>query len=509
MLPTQTVAQRYAALESEREPYLQRARDAAKLTLPSLVPPAGHTGTSKLPTPYQAVGARGVNNLAAKYLLTLFPPNTPFFRLSIDDFTLEELTQQEGARAEVEEGLNRIERTVQAHTETSALRVSAVEALRQLIVAGNVLLFLQPEGGYRVYRLDSYVVRRDVSGNLLEIIAVDTLAPQTLSPEHQALLGEHELSHPKSEIKVYTYVRRAGSRWETYQELEGQIVPGTSATYPLHALPWIAPRLTKVDGEHYGRGYVEEYIGDLRSLEALSQAIVEGVAAAAKVLIFVRPNGTTRARVVQEAENLAVLVGDANDCSVLTLDKHGDFRVAMEHANRIEERLAYAFLMNSAIQRPGERVTAEEIRYMASELEDALGGQYSILSQEFQAPIVKALMHHMERRGELPSLPEGIVNPLITAGLEALGRGHDLNKLHALVESLAPLAQAVPEIFRDYLNIGDLIKRNGTALGIDMKGLVRSEEEVQQKRQQEQMEAMMTQMAPGLMPPSPHEQQLG
>ena len=45
--------------------------------------------------------------------------------------------------------------------------------------------------------------------------------------------------------------------------------------------------MNHVDGESYGRGRVEEFIGDLKSLEALSQALVEGSAAAAKVVFTV------------------------------------------------------------------------------------------------------------------------------------------------------------------------------------------------------------------------------
>ena len=48
--------------------------------------------------------------------------------------------------------------------------------------------------------------------------------------------------------------------------------------------------MNHVDGECYGRGRVEEFIGDLKSLEALSQALVEGSAAAAKVVFTVSPS---------------------------------------------------------------------------------------------------------------------------------------------------------------------------------------------------------------------------
>jgi hypothetical protein len=87
------------------------------------------------------------------------------------------------------------------------------------------------------------------------------------------------------------------------------------------------------------------------------------------------------------------------------------------------------------------------------------------------------------------------VKPTITTGLEALGRGHDQIKLDSLLQRLAPLG---PEAIAEYLNVGDYIKRTATAIGIEANGLVRSEEEVQQSRQQKMMQAMGQQFIPEL-----------
>ena len=187
-------------------------------------------------------------------------------------------------------------------------------------------------------------------------------------------------------------------------------------------------------------GYVEEYIGDLRSLEALTRAIVEGSAASSKVLFLVRPNGTTKQATLAQAPNGAIVQGDANDVTTLQVQKYNDFRVAQETALRITERLQFAFLLNSAVQRNAERVTAEEVRYMAQELETALGGVYSILSQEFQLPLVKLLLARLERTGKMPKMPKDAVKPQIVTGIEALGRGQDLNKLSQFLQMLQPLA---------------------------------------------------------------------
>lgn len=486
----QSAGARYRQLEAKREPFLRRARDAAKLTIPSLMPPNSHTGESKLPTPFQGLGARGVNNLSSKLLLALLPPNGPFFRLTIDDYSLEQLTQREGMRAEVEEALGKIERAVQAEIETSAVRVTASEVLKQLLVAGNALLYLPYEGGAKMFRLDRYVVERDPMGNVLDLIVKESISPKVLPEEIREEIEKGDLN-PDKTVDLYTRVIRVGNKWEVYQEVKDQIIPGTQGTYPLDKCPWIPLRFTKIDGEDYGRGYVEEYYGDLRSLESLTQAIVEGSAAAAKVLFLVNPNGVTQQRTLAEAPNGAIRTGDANDVSVLQVEKFADFRIAFETIGAISTRLSYAFLLNSAVQRGGERVTAEEIRYMAGELEDALGGVYSILSLEFQLPLVKALMHRLEKQRRIPTLPKGTVRPTITTGLEALGRGHDLNKLDLFLQGV--MQTFGPEVIAKYVNVSDYLTRRATALGIDSKGLVKTEEEIAAEQQQAQ-EAMMSQM---------------
>ena len=93
----------------------------------------------------------------------------------------------------------------------------------------------------------------------------------------------------------------------------------------------------------------------------------------------------------------------------------------------------------------------------------------------------------------MPALPKGIVQPTITTGLEALGRGHDLNKLAAMLEQLSQLG---PETLMKHMNIGDYISRVGTSLGIDMKGLIKTEEEMNQEMQQAQMQQTGQQLAP-------------
>jgi len=487
------IKSKYDRYRGEREHYLQRGRESSLYTIPSLLPDQDHRASTELLTPFQSIGAEGVNNLSSKLLLSLLPPNAPFFRLVVDNSELEALLADK--RSEAEEGLAKIERMVMQEIEVRGLRVPISEALKQLIVAGNVLIYLPPEGQIRVFRLDRYVVKRDSMGNPLEIITKESLSPLSLPERAREIIADPESENPTKDLDLYTCIKWTGKNWKIHQELEGQIVPGSEGSFTKDKNPFIALRFTHMDGEDYGRGYVEEYLGDLKSLESLTQSIVEGSAAAAKVLFLVRPNGTTRVKTLAESPNGAIVTGDDNDVSSLQLGKSQDFNIAQQTIQMLQTRLSRVFLMNSSIRRDAERVTAEEIRVARQELEIALGGVYAILSQEFQLPLVEILMHRMAKDKKIPKLPGDALKPLIVTGVEALGRGEDLNKLGMFLQSLAPLGeQAMAE-----LNISDYINRLAGSLGIDTEGLIKSEEQkqVEQQAAMQQQQAMQNQQLLG------------
>jgi hypothetical protein len=415
--PRQTAKQRYEQLVPVRQPYLDRARDASALTIPSLMPPDGANSNTNLYTPFQSVGADGVNNISAKLMLSLFPPGNPFFRLALDDFVLAELKQKSGeefddARAEFEEVLGQIERAVVNRMEVRGNRPVLFEAFKHDIVCGNFLLQTLKGGKLKMFPLDRFVVKRDQEGSPLEIIAKEVLSRMTLPPEVEAIVAVHEIEYPQDKdstqrdrVELFTHVKRYDSSWAVYQEVCGKIIKGTEGTYPLDNSVWIPVRWTSIAGEDYGRGLIEEYIGDLNSLEALSQSIVEFSAAASKILFMVNDSGITDRRQLARAASGDFVDGDAKDVTTLQLEKGQDFSVANTVADRIEKRLERAFLLLSGVQRDAERVTAEEIRTIVAELEAKHAGSYSVLAQELQLPLAKRVMLDMQKEKALPHLP--------------------------------------------------------------------------------------------------------
>lgn len=238
----------------------------------------------------------------------------------------------------------------------------------------------------RVFSLHNYICVRDCYGNLIEAITKEEIDKAAASDEVLALIGkeagaddDNTEKTPKphdhdndDKIEIYTIYFRDGNKLYSYQEVNGIHVPGSDGKWPIDASPLLVLRWTHIDGENYGRGRVEECLGDLVSLEGLSRSIVEGTAAASRVVYTLNPNGMTNHSDFSEAESGDVISGKAEDITCVQSQKQADLTVAAQMADRIEKRLSLAFLMNIGIQRDAERVTGTEIRAMIEELDATL-----------------------------------------------------------------------------------------------------------------------------------------
>ena len=494
-----TAKSRYDNLSSDRSQFLTEAEDATKLTLPYLI--RGHEdyqkGMKQLKTPWQSVGAKGVVALASKLSLSLVPPQTSFFKLQLDESQLGEEFGPE-IKSELDLSFAKIERTILDAIAASDDRVVIHQALQHLVVGGNALIFMGKQG-LKLYPLNRFVVERDGNGNVTEIITKeridsDLVPNYTPSTKQDVVDGEDT----DNEVDVYTHVRRDNNRFIWHQEVDNKKIPGTDSKAPVDATPWLPLRFNTVDGEAYGRGRVGQFIGDLKSLEALSQAIVEGSAAAAKVVFTVSPSSTTKPQTLAAAGNGAIVQGRPDDIGVIQVGKTADFATALQHMQTLEKRLNEAFLILSV--RQSERTTAEEVRMTQMELEQQLGGLFGLLTVEFLVPYLNRKLSVFQKTGEIPRIPKGMVKPIIVAGINSLGRGQDVQ---ALGQFLQTIAQTMgPDAISTYINAEEVVKRLAAAQGIDVLNLVKSMQEVQeeaQQAQQQQAEMEAVKATPALM----------
>ena len=132
--------------------------------------------------------------------------------------------------------------------------------------------------------------------------------------------------------------------------------------------------------------------------------------------------------------------------------------------------------------RQSERTTAEEVRLTQLELEQQLGGLFSLLTVEFLVPYLSRTMLVLQRNGQLPKIPKEFVRPSIVAGVNALGRGQDRE---SLAQFMGTVAQTLgPDALLSYINPSEVIKRLAAAQGIDTLNLIKSDEQLQQEMEQ-------------------------
>ena len=500
----ETAQSRWDNLQLHRSIFLQRAIDCSQLTIPSLIPQSdmnwGYDGNTynALKSLYQGAGASGVSGLSSKLLLALYPPSQPFFRLTLEDGQLEKYMQQtqadpEELKSQLDIALAAVERQMLLKLDLLKARPALFEAIKHLIVGGNALLYVGAEG-VRMYALRSYVVDRDPEGNVCEIVIREQVSAEHLPPGADTSSVDDD-GYQSYDLFTRVEISADDDRVEWHQEYADKTIPQTSGFSTLDANPFICLRTQAISGENYGRGIVENVIGDLQTLESLSQAIVEGSLISAKSLFLVNPNGMTRADVLARAENGAIVAGNAADVEALQTGRATDLSVALQTIQIIEKRLNFAFLSSEAVQRNAERVTAAEIRMMSEMLDAGLAGIYTLLSAELQLPLIKRVMALMEKEGEIPAVPEGLVNPQITTGLEAIGRGNDKARLTEFLQTIS--AALGPEQFLSYINPSELIRRFAASDGIDIAGLVKSPEELEAEQAQAQQLQLEQQLAEG------------
>lgn len=478
---------RYNELVPEREPYLQRARACSALTVASVCPPQGQTASSVLPQTHQSFGTRASINLASKLLMALLPPGTSSFNLKVPVATM----LKQGVLTpppEITKGLAQCEQLVNSKIEALQWRRPTYTTLLHLIVAGNMAEYITPTGAIKQFRLEQFVCVRDWNGRVIELVTAEQMKVRAL-PEY--LRGRTSKKEDETAVLYTRFATRDEGRYTVQQDLDDAVVEFEAAHYglmPANALAWEV-----VPGENYGRSHVEANYADLVGLDATAQQLRESGAVAARNLIFVAPNaagGNLRKRIA-EARNGAVLSGRGGpngDVQPFQFNNSAAMQTMSAEKQDLQRGLAQAFLLTGDLRRDAERVTAYELQMLASEIETALGGVYSLLASELQAWRIRKLMAQMQSRQELPNLGDQ-VDIEVTTGLEALGKDAQVNKTRSLFGLINEIPPAFQQEAAMFFKFDTILTPTVAALGFP--GSIRDAAEVQARQEAERQQQMV------------------
>lgn len=219
----------------------------------------------------------------------------------------------------------------------------------------------------------------------------------------------------------------------------------------------------------------------------MSEAQIKGAILSSEFRWMVNPAGMTKVEDLENSENGAALPGMPEDVALIANSKSQDLAVVQNIGQEYIQRIGRGFLMGSAVTRNAERVTAEEIRMQATELETSFGGTYSRLAVEMQLPMARWLLRAVSMDLKNTKLKLSIVT-----GLDALSRSGDLDNLRAALQDvglLANLQQLVPS-----LKVSEIISTIFVGHGLPAAKYVKDEQTMQAEAQAAQAAQAQTNM---------------
>ena len=485
-------------LKGRRHGLEKRWEQYAGFTLPRLFTDDNwNEDTDELAHDWQAVGAQAVNHLTNKVMLALFAPSRPFMRLEADAKWLAEVAGQGIDQSVVEAALSQAELdAVKAMDTIPGARAKLYLVISNLIVLGNVCMHLPKTKGEapRIYNVAQYVVRRTGTGAVKQAVIKECLRFDELDPKVQEAVkasGEGSRYQPDTKVDHYRQiVRNDKGGYDLWQYVDKCKLPDEfhGAWPDEESLEYRFLTWNLKDGNHYGTGLVEDYRADFAGLSTLSEAQIKGAVLASEFRWLVNPSGMTKVEDFENSENGGALPGQEGDISLVANSKPGDLQVVGTVVQDYIQRIGRGFLLGSAVTRNAERVTAEEIRMQAQELETSFGGTYSSIAVGIQLPMARWLLRNVNLDVKGTKLKITIVT-----GLDALSRSGDLDALRAALMDLmqvGQIKQMVPE-----LNRKAVVQAVLSGHGLPASKYLLSDEDVQAEQQAQQQAAINAQTA--------------
>lgn len=482
--------ERWNELNTKREGFMRRLRGYASVTLPVLLLPDSYDQTSSsIQYDWTSVGAQAVNNLANRFALNLFRPGVPFFRLDASPALQAQLVSNGADPTQIREILVEAEQQGMRQMDREALRPEIVSAFEQLIVLGNTLMDTEDELSFT--NIANYVVRRSLKGKAVEILTHFKVLKDELEDDVAALITN---KRDDDEIEYVKHYQLRAGRWYLKQYVDQYYAPGkdqqwAEKDFPLHPLTW---RLAK--GQHYGTGLVEDYSGDFSTLSNLSESEVKLALLMSDYRWLVSYASGTNIEDFKRTRTGDAMMGKPDDVGIVSAGQMGqNLQYVSASVQVVIRRIGAGFMLGTAVTRDAERVTAEEMRQQAQELEVALGGAYSRLAVDMQLPIVGYLMAKVKVKVGGTS-----IQPTIVTGMDALSRNAEAQQLDAFIQRVSTM-NSIPDDVRARLKLGEILSTMAAASGLPSTRFVLNDQEAAQAQAQAQAQATEAAATQGLV----------
>lgn len=500
-------------LQDQDASVLDAAEEFAKWTLPTVFTKDHSSEGGRRATlhrDYQSTGAVLVNSASTKVTNALFPQGAPFFRF-VDSEDMQAAVGELGLEGTVQSQQAQIELAASNLVFSKDNYAASLRAVKLLMVTGNALeYFDESTGRSHIYSIRDFTVRRDGSGNVLRIILKERIAVMDLPEEFRRAYYENK--KPYDDVTLYTGICLEDGKYKVYQEVQQHSI-GQPSTYPKDECPYTPLVWNLVNGEHYGRGLVEDYAGDFARLSELSLALTLYEVEAARLFNAVSSNSGIDVDTAQSAETGEYVQTNAQpgtNPGIWAVENGSAQKIASLQAEiqMLEQKLARAF-MYAGNTRQGERVTAYEVRMNAQEAQNALGDAYSVLSDHWLRK--RAYLYTVYLYPQMRAMfALGATGIKILVGTASLNKASQADRLLEACQSIQLVLPVLVQATKR-TNADAVVDYILDAFGVVSNKLMYTEEQLKVKQEREEAIAAQTQqtMALSAADPTVAGQQLG
>lgn len=467
---------------------LERARWAASISMPFVMPEQGSQPNNKLRTPNNSLAARGIANCVGKLRSVLFPGDG-WFELDVEPESKYAITPDEYTvmvNALYVEGVKIQAAIESSHVKSKRKVVPGFYAqtgisLTQLLITGSTLegIGLRGNGDFakRVYSRDQYRTKRDAYGEVDYHVIKECVNPDRLPADIRAKI---EVKDEDDDVDVYTlYERQSDDSWVLTQEINGEQVYKTGHD---------TARIFQTDfkrtcNDHYGRGLIELHGGDFESNEFFAGRMKDWAEHASKFNPVIGTGSTLRPEDLA-VESGRIIVGGRveggklNDVAMLGVEKIADFQVVSQVWNRCQDDLSKTMLLDADAAPKGEAGRHSTAwKQTAEQLQGWLGDLFTTIHDQQQKPLLWAAIDMGTRNGLLDAKKMKYADVVSTTGLAAINQKR---RAEGAIQ-LAQIAGAMgPEAVRQ-LDQGVLLSLAARSLGVAEPGLIKTPAQLEQE----------------------------
>lgn len=483
-------------LDALRLNRLEASEQFAYYTIPSVFPRTDDNDQTISIGMLDSIGSAVVNHFSNKLTTTLFSPNRPFFRLSpnpqapqvktmeaaAEGNDPEEQAQAQAAFDALRSKFVKTEKDSVRYLERIGYRTTATAASKLLIVTGDVVIRSQKDQKSAAYSMRDYVCEKDLTGEDIVLIVRDNLVYGALSEDQQSMVaasGGNTAGYTSTTpVVIYTRLElQADERYKITQAIDNYDVLNTETRLvtkndsPFTHLSW---NLSK--GENYGRGLVEDFSGSFHMIDNFTNFQAKMGAKMADLKILVDPASGIDVEQLNSTDEGTYIAGKPGDVQNLSSGMDAGMQYMEAIILNHKRQVSAAFLYQSGNTRDAERVTAEEIRENAAELEIAHGGVYSRFASDWQAKVAyEAVSAIGEDMGD-------VVEPEIMTGMDSLSRTGEMQSVRIWMADMAMLNQ-LPEPMLAVIKPEALALYAAIQRGVDHGAFIKSVAEMQAERE--------------------------